>query len=201
MNADALLAAYEAKARAELGDAEALASGAAKGWRGRPLGALAFVIGAPSDADAQAGEPLRGEAGEAAAKAAEAFGVCGADVVAIASRPVAGLSAAVRARRLRLAVEAADPAAVIALDAEGAQDLAAAFEIEALDAGRPVLAHGRTLGSAGDLAASLADAPAKVRVWRAMKAIAHAAGLTGPKTKGRPKAPSTQPSQAPGSEA
>jgi hypothetical protein len=74
-------------------------------------------------------------------------------------------------------MEAVDPLAVIALDADAAADAAAAFGLDALLPGRPVSAGGRVLGSAGEFADSLGNAAAKAHAWSAMKAIAAAAGL------------------------
>jgi hypothetical protein len=190
-SADALRAAYEAKALAELADADALLGlrpGAGRGpraWNGPVLGPrIAFVVAAPA-AGAGSGGMLDEAAADAASKAADALGAGPAGAFTIASRPAGKGSATARARRLRLAIEAVDPLVVIALDTDAAADVAAAFDLDGLPVGRPVSGAGRVLGSAGDFADSLADAAAKARAWSAMKGIA-AAAL---KTKERPKAP------------
>jgi hypothetical protein len=110
------------------------------------------------------------------------------DYFVIASRPNAGGDAAPRPSRLALALEAADPEVVIALDDDAADDLTAAFEIARLTPGQPVRVRGRVLGAAGDLGSSLSDAATKARVWRAMKEIAAAGGLKAAgRQKGAPK--------------
>lgn len=168
---------YAAKAAAELGDAEALAPGPIRGWRGEPGARLAFVIGRPSEEDRAAGEILRGATGEAAGKAAEALGVALGAFFALATRPVEGLDASASTDRVGLALEAADPAVVIALDANAAQDVANAYSIAVPGAGVPVRVRGRIFGYAGDLGASLSDARAKAKVWGAMRTIAAEGGL------------------------
>jgi hypothetical protein len=69
-------------------------------------------------------------------------------------------------------VEAVDPVLAIALDRAAAEDLAAAFGLEALPPGQPVVVRGRTLCAVGGLAASLDDPAAKARVWKDFKAAA-----------------------------
>lgn len=193
IGADALRAAYEAKARAELDDADALLglrlgarSKSAHGsrmWSGPVLGPrIAFVIATPAPAAGPDGL-LDATTADAAFKAADALGAGPAGAFTIASRPAGSGSATARARRLRLAIEAVDPLVVIALDAAAAADVAAAFGLDGLPVGCPARAAGRVLGSAGEFAGSLTDAAAKARAWSAMKAIAAAAGL---KAQGRP---------------
>jgi hypothetical protein len=180
LSAAELAALYEAKALAELADGDALAGAVEPGWRGEPLGPLAFVTSALPDAGVL----------EALDKAADALDAAPAFVIAtrpeVASRPDAASAAEVRNRRLALMVEAADPAVVIALDVIAAADLAEALGAQTMVPGQSARAHGRVLGFSADFAASLSDAPAKARVWAAMKAIAAEGGL---KAKGRPKAP------------
>lgn len=176
MNREQLETLYEAKAAAELADAfEGWAAAGVAPWRGAALSRLAFLIAQPSEEDLAAGEPLRGRAGEAADKSAVAFGV-GPDAYFVAVTRGAGAGCA--SDRLRLVLEAADPAVVIALDDAAAEDLAAACGLERLRAGVPIRARGRVVGAAGDLAASLDDPTSKKRVWAAMKAIAAEGGLT-----------------------
>jgi hypothetical protein len=166
-----LASLYEAKALAELRDADALA-GVAGGWSGDPLGAVALVVGTPAGAE---GGLLVAEAAEAVAKALSALGFEEGSAFMIASRPADGDPPALTAR-LRLALEAVDAPLVLALDPQAAEDLAAAFGLQRLDPGRPARAQGRVLGSAGDFAGSLGDSRAKSRVWTAMKSVAAAAG-------------------------
>ncbi len=169
---------YEAKALAELRDADALAGVAEGGWSGDPLGAVAIVVGALQP---PGGSILPGDVAEAVDKALAALGFESGSVFVIASRPAEVDPAAVAAR-LRLALEAVDSPFVLALDAGGAQDLAAAFGLKALEAGRPVRSAGRVLGNAGEFARSLGDPRAKGRVWAAMKS---AAALAGHRTQAR----------------
>jgi hypothetical protein len=168
------LALYEAKALAELGDADTLAGVGAGGWSGDPMGAVALVVGVPPE-NAVAGGLLPPDAAEAVEKALVALGFEGGTAFLIATRP-AGAHPESVAARLRLALEAVDAPLALALDAEAAADLAAAFGLESLDPGRPVRASGRVLGSVGDFARSLGDAKAKTRVWAAMRSVAAAAG-------------------------
>jgi hypothetical protein len=187
VTAAALAAVYDAKALAELADAESAGGSSVRGWRGEPLGPLAFVVSAMSAEGGEESGPLSGEAGDAADKAAAGLGAGSGPVFIVASRPSADIPEPARARRLALMLEAADPRVVIALDAEAAKDLALASGMERLDEpGLPVLVRGRVLGSAGGFVASLGDRPAKLRVWTAMKRIASAGGLKAAK---RPKAP------------
>jgi len=188
MSQEAVAKLFAAKAAAELADAELIAGSGGRGWRGAPLSRLAFVVSRLSAEDLAAGGPLNGATGEAAAKAAAAFGVPADAFFAIASRPSDPLSPADRSRRLVLAIEAADPAVVIALDEDAASDLAESFGVADLVPGTPARVRGRVIGAAGDLGASLADTKAKARVWVAMKAIAAEGGLkaTG-RLKGAPQ--------------
>jgi len=189
--AEALRTAYEAKARAELGDADALIRAMPGSWTGPLVGSrIAFVVSEPDASDPAA--VLSARTREALMKAAAAMGAAEDEVFLIASRPPGGPNAAHRARRLRLALEAADPAAVAAIDAAAAQDVAAAFEIDPLVAGATVTAGGRTVGWVGEFGASLDDIAAKKRVWSAMKGLAAAAGL---QSKGRPEDTGTPTSE------
>lgn len=174
LSAAGLAALYEAKALAELADGDALVGAAAPGWHGSPLGPLAFV-----SSEVPAGPVL-----EALDKASDALG--GGPAFVIASRSPRTEAGEARHHRLALMIEAADPSVVIALDAASAADLAGAFGAQTLVPGQWARLRGRVLGNAADFAASLSDAPAKARVWAAMKAIAGEGGL---KAKGRPKAP------------
>jgi hypothetical protein len=169
---------------AELGDAQAAGGTAPRGWRGEPLGPLAFVVSSPSSGDP--GDPLGGEAGVAADKAAAALGAGAGPVFVVTSAPAPGMPAEARRRRLSLTLEAADPRVVMALDGGAARDLADAYGLDPMEPGAPARVRGRVLGSAGDFVASLGDVAAKARVWAAMRAIASEGGL---KATGHPKAP------------
>lgn len=166
-----LLALYEAKARAELADADALVGAGPGARRGETMAAVALVVGSCDEAGAP---PLSGESGEAVAKALSALGFDDGSTFVIASRPSGDAAGDALAGRLRLALEAVDPALVLALDSPGATDVCAAFGLAALPAGEPVVALGRTFGYVGEFAASLGDEHAKAPVWKAMKAIARA---------------------------
>jgi hypothetical protein len=165
---------YAAKARAELREADALLAGKATvSGSGDPTADVVLVKGSPDDAERASRTALSGEDGAAAAKALSALGFDPERTWAAFSRPARG-DAGAYARRLEMIVEAVDPRLVIALDDEAAQDLAAAYRLPALAAGRPVVARGRVLGSVGGLAASLADPASKARVWQRFKSIAAA---------------------------
>lgn len=163
-----LRALYEAKARAEL-DA---AGPAAVRWSGDPLARVVFVKGVPSEADTAAGLAFAGADGDAARKAAAALGIAGGGLLFLCSRPGPNLDASQRAERLGLQIEAADPAIVVAADAEAADDLAVAFGLSGLPAGEPARCLGRTLGALDGLEASLSDEDLKRRVWAQLRALA-----------------------------
>ena len=189
---DSLDAAYESKARAELSDADAMVGAAPGAWDGPAVGArIAFLVAHPAGPEPSA--ILAQRTADAVAAAADALGSAGT-VFLLVTRPVRGASAQQQAARVRMALEAVDAPAVIALDAESAEDLAAAFEVDGLRTGAPGRAQGRSLGAAGDFAASLDDPAAKARAWSTMKAVAAQAGLT---ARGRPKAPSAKPGPDP----
>ena len=177
--ADRIQRRFEAKARAELRNADAaLGVPVAVASAGDPLGAVVLAKGLPEAADTKARRVLAGPDGEAARKALEALGLDPASVWAVCTRPgKADLPAC--ARRLELVVEAVDPRLVIALDDEAAEDLAAAFGLKALAPGRSVSVRGRTLGAVGGLSASLKDPGIKAKVWEHLKTLAKAAGPPG----------------------
>jgi len=182
--AEALRKDYVAKATAELTDADALGAAEAGLWEGSVVGPrIAFVADRAHRASAPV-TVLEPAVAEAVGKAAEALGA-GDSVFAIAARGAAEGDPAALAARLRLALEAVDPIAVISLDTPAADVLAAAFGLPALRPGAPVRAAGRTVGSVGEFAASLDDPDAKTAAWIAMKTIAAAAGL---EAKARSKA-------------
>jgi hypothetical protein len=170
---------FEAKARAELKDADAaLGVPVTVASAGDPLGAVVLAKGLPEAADREAKRVLAGPDGEAAGKALEALGLDPDAVWAVCTRPVEA-DPALRARRLELIVECVDPRIVIALDDAAGEDLAAAFGLRSLVPGRSVSVRGRTLGAVGGLSASLSDAKAKRKVWERLKALVKAAGVPG----------------------
>lgn len=175
--AAAVLRSYEAKAAAELRDADkTLGVRIPVTGTGDPAGRVLLLKGEPAPADLGAGVAFAGPDGEAAAKAVEALGHDPAHAWMTCTRPVAGLAEAAYAERLRLVVEAVDPILVVALDPVAGADLAAASGVAALEQGRPLEVMGRTIGSTESLAASLPDMEAKARVWRQMRSIAAGAG-------------------------
>jgi hypothetical protein len=190
--ADKLGAAYEAKARAELAEADVIVGAGPGAWDGPVVGARIVFLVAHRAAPAPAAI-LAGRTAEAVGGAAEALGSADAAFVLV-TRPILETPADDRARRLRIALEAVDAPAVVALDPEAAEDLAAAFGLDTLRPGTPMHALGRSLGSVGDFAASLENTAAKATAWSVMKAVAARAGL---KAKGRPKAPPAEPGPDP----
>lgn len=165
-----LRALYEAKVRAELAAADALAPGSDRvAARGELLATLALVKGLPGPAEASGGAALSGADGEAADKALAALGHDPARAFRVLSRPEPGLEPDRRSERLRLALEAVDPELVIALDAEAAEDLASAFGIAPLRFGEERIVLGRRLVAVDGLEASLADEKRKAAVWRQLQ--------------------------------
>lgn len=162
---------HRAKVAAELAAADAVAPGSdSVPWRGELLADVVVVKGLPGPAEAAGGAAMSGADGEAASRALEALGYDPALAFFTLSRPEPGLDDEARARRVRLQVEAVDPAAVIAVDAEAAEDLAAAFELSKLRFGAAERVAGRLLVAADGLEASLADERRKQLVWRQLKA-------------------------------
>jgi hypothetical protein len=173
--ARAIRAAHETKARAELAIADARAPGSdVVVWRGCLVPDVAVVKGLPGPAEAAGGAAVSGADGEAVARALERLGHDPALVFYTLARPEPGIEPAARADRLRLQIEAVDAALVIALDADAAADLARAFELRALPAGRVVIGCGRRFVAADGLEASLSDPVRKRRVWRQLSAAAPA---------------------------
>jgi uracil-DNA glycosylase len=165
---------YSAKARAELAAADRMLGEKIRvGGAGDPLGRVLLVKGRPGPDDTAAGRALAGADGAAAAKALEALGRDPASMWATCSRPT-DADAETVARRLELIVEAVDPALVLALDREAAQDVASAMRLGELVAGVPIGVRGRVIGSVDGLEASLSAEGAKSRVWSQMKSIARA---------------------------
>ena len=157
--------------RAELAAADALAPGSdAVAARGALLAHVAVVKGLAGPAEAAGGDALSGADGEALVKALEALGYPSEGVFFTLSRPEPGIDGARRAERLRLQLEAVDPALVVALDPEAAADLAEAFGAPPLVAGVTARVLGRRMVALDGFEASLGDAKRKRRVWEQLKA-------------------------------
>ena len=173
--ADRIAERYVAKARAELGHADALLPGSeAIAGEGDPFARVLLVKGAPGPEDERVGTAMAGEDGSAAAKALEALGLADGGVFRTCSRPVADGDPDGVVERVAWIVEAVDPDVVIALDAEAACDLARAIGVEVLRFGEPVRRHGRAIVAVDGLEASLGDEGRKVRVWGQLKRVADA---------------------------
>ena len=166
-----LRALHEGRARAELTAADALAPGSDRVmWRGALLAEIAVVKGLPGPAEATGGAALSGADGDAVTKALEALGWAPEGVFYTLSRPEPGMDPERAADRLRLQLEAVDPLAIVALDAEAAADLAEAFGCEPLAPGIAVRVLGRPLVALSGFEAALAQPKAKQRVWAELKA-------------------------------
>jgi len=171
LSADVWRSLHEARVRAELAAADALAPGSdAVRVRGALLADVAVVKGLAGPAEA-AGDPALSDAdGVALALALVALGHSLLGVFYTLSRPEPGIDPARRAERLRLQLEAVDPALVIALDAEAAADLAEAFGTAAFVPGQMVRVLGRRVVALEGFEASLGDAKRKRRAWEQLKA-------------------------------
>ena len=162
---------FEARARAELAAADALAPGSdAVAWSGSLFADVVAVKGLAGPAEASGGAALTGADGEAARKALIALGWAEDAIFATLSRPEPGLSAERRSDRLRLQIEAVDPTLVLALDAEAAADIAEAFGIAQPAFGDEARVLGRRIVAVDGLEASLGDPARKKRVWRQLQA-------------------------------
>lgn len=170
--ADKLRALHEARARAELSAADALAPGSDRvAPRGALLAEVAAVKGLPGPAEASGGAAMSGADGEALLKALEALGYALGSVFFTLSRPEPGVSPERASDRLRLQLEAVDPRVIIALDAEAAADVAEAFGCEQPRPGASaVRVLGRRLVAVSGFEAALANPKAKQRVWAELKA-------------------------------
>jgi hypothetical protein len=168
---DEVRALFEARAHAELAAADALAPGSdAVPPSGSLFAAVAVVKGLPGPAEATGGAALSGADGEAARKALVALGWEAGAIFATLSRSEPGLAPERRADRLRLQIEAVDPALVLALDAEAAGDIAEAFGIAQPAFGAEARVLGRRIVAVDGLEASLADPARKKRVWTQLQA-------------------------------
>jgi hypothetical protein len=164
-------ALFEVRAKAELAAADALAPGSdIVAWSGALFAQVALVKGLPGPGEASGGAALSGADGEAARKALVALGWRDDAIFCTLSRPEPGLPAEQRADRLRLQLEAVDPALVLALDSEAAADLAEAFGIAQAAFGAEARVLGRRIVAVDGLEASLGDAARKKRVWTQLQA-------------------------------
>lgn len=171
VSAEEICALHEARARAELRRADALAPGSdAVTWRGALLAQVAVVKGLPGPAEASGGGAVSGADGDAVVKALAALGYAEGDVFFTLSRQQPGDDDARVATRLRAQIEAVDPSVILALDDVAAADAAAAFGIDRPAWGREVRVLGRRLVAVNGLEASLADPARKRKVWEQLKA-------------------------------
>lgn len=160
---------YRAKARAEVEAAEKLAKGAGvvRG-QGDLLADVLLVKGEPGAEDRAKKRALAGPDGPAIGRALDALGVSGARY-AVCTR--VGAAGRARLTRLRLLTEAIDPRVVVLLDAEAAEDFAAAFGLEAPAPGVITRMLGRDVLAVDGFEASLTDAARKRRVWGQLQAL------------------------------
>jgi hypothetical protein len=166
-----VLALFTARATAELAIADTLAPGSdAVAPAGALLADVVAVKGLAGPAEATGGPALSGADGEAVSKALAALGWEAGSVFATLSRPEPGIPAEKRADRLRQQIEAVDPALVLALDAEAAEDLAGAFGVATPRFGDAVRVLGRKIVAVDGMEASLSDPARKRRVWRQFQA-------------------------------
>jgi len=170
--ADKLRALHEARVRAELGVADALAPGSDRvAPRGALLAEVAVVKGLAGPAEASGGSAMSGADGEALTKALGALGYEPQSVFFTLSRPEPGIDREQASDRLRLQLESVDPRVIIALDAEAAADIAEAFGCTVpVVGGTPLRILGRRIIAVGGFEAALADPKAKQRVWSEIKA-------------------------------
>ncbi len=161
---------HEQRARAELDQADRACPGSdVVASAGDVLAEVLLLKGLPGPAEAAGGDALSGADGEAVSKALEALGWSPAHSFRALSCPSADLDPALRAKRVRLLVEAVDPRVVIALDELAASDLARAYEIAPLRAGAEVQVAGRRLVAVGGFEASLNDPRRKKVAWSQLR--------------------------------
>jgi hypothetical protein len=174
--AEEICALHNARARAELAAADALAPGSdAVAWRGALLAQVVVVKGLPGPAEASGGAAVSGADGEAAIKALVALGYAEEMLFFTLSQPVTGGDSRRRGARVRAQIEAVDPVLILALDGAAAADIADAFGIDQPAFGREVRLLGRRLVTVDGLEASLAEPGRKRRVWDQLK-VARAEG-------------------------
>ncbi|MDI6900788.1 MAG: hypothetical protein QMC79_03740 [Anaerosomatales bacterium] len=165
----ALVEAVRAKAMSEAAAADALLDGVTVSVGGVIPAPTLLVSARPSATGSAAGSALAGAAGEAAGKALAGLGLPPEWAAVVSRQGDAELT--VMRERLGLLVEAVDPDVVIALDAEAAEDVAAALGTPPLRFGDPVTIGGRRVLAVDGFEASLADEARKRRVWRQLTAL------------------------------
>jgi hypothetical protein len=162
---------FEARTRAEIAAADALAPGSDMvASRGALLAQVVVVKGFAGPAEASGGAALSGADGVAVVKAVEALGWNAGDIFFALSRPEPGIEAGRRADSLRLLLEAVDPKMVIALDSEARADVAEALGVARLPLGEGVRVLGRRVVAVDGFEASLCDPARKKRVWSQLQA-------------------------------
>jgi hypothetical protein len=161
-------ALFHAKADAELSKAAGALAGGAFSATGDPAAAVLLLKGEPGPVDLAAGRALAGPDADAATASLEALGLP-TDWLGLITRAPDGRPADINV--LRRAVEACDPAWVLALDAPAAQDAAGALGVGQLPFGRPMTLRGRTWLALDGLEASLSDPARKRRVWAQLKTV------------------------------
>jgi len=171
---DEFIRLYVAKAEAERAEADLLdPASAAAGSFGPGGAAILLLKGEPHRQPAASGSPLSPPEAEAAARALAALGLPADDVAAVCTRAAGeehGSGSAVR--RLALAVEACDPAWLIALDRTAGADAASVLGVDVLAVGTPLARAGRVWLVVDGLGASLDDPARKRRVWAQLKTLA-----------------------------
>jgi hypothetical protein len=176
--ARALRSLIKNRARAELMAADSVAPGSdTVRWRGSLLPAVAVVKGSPGPAESSGDPAFSGADGEAAAKALVALGYEESQLFYTISRPQAGVDPELRARRLRLQIEAVDAPVVIATDVSAAEDVARAFGLDAVTFGEEVVTSGRRLVAVDGLEDSLSSKERKRIIWAQFAAAKPPRGL------------------------
>lgn len=161
---------FEERARTELAAADALAPGSdLTRWTGALLADVALIKGLPGPAEAGGGDALSGADGRAAHKAMEALGWGAEGVFCTLSRPAPGLDSEARAARLRMQIEAVDPALVVALDGEAAADVADAFGVCVPKPGVSARVAGRRVVAVEDFEMSLSQPLRKKQAWQQLQ--------------------------------
>lgn len=170
LGAAALRSLHEARVQAELADADALLPGSdSSPSTGAHFADIAVVKGLPGPAEASGKPAMSGADGDAACKALGALGWDSESIFFLLSRPGVDTDPVGRAARLRLQVESVDPEFVLAVDAEAAADIAAAFGIDGMGFGEVLRVGGRRFAACDGLEASLGDPARKRRVWTQLK--------------------------------
>ncbi len=160
---------FREKARAEVDAAEALVpdAGVVRG-QGDLLADVLLVKGDPGPRDAAKKRALAGDDGVAIGRALDALGLSSARFALCTRIGSPGVS---RIERVRLMTEAIDPRTVVLLDAEAAEDFAAAFGCTVPAPGELTRILGREVVAVDGFAASLSDDGRKRRVWRQLKVL------------------------------